>query len=285
MLWGMFKKVVVADRIAVIVNNVYGHPSDQTSLTLIIAAAGFALQIYCDFSGYSDIALGSAQAMGFKLMENFNSPYFSTSITEFWRRWHISLSAWFNDYLFLPLATRVRDWRKWGLVFALLLTFSLSGLWHGAGWKFIIYGLMHGVAISFELVTKKLRKKILNVFPPFVTTFFLRIVIFVFICVSWIFFRAESAHTALDIIHKIAQLNFHTPDMSRSLGITPAKMFLTVAVIMLLCSICLLLFSKKKNISFYQPTKMVKWALYYILILSIVFIGVHNHAEFIYFPF
>ena len=138
MLWGMFKKVVIADRLAIAVNQVYGNPHDYTGVPLIVATVFFAFQIYCDFSGYSDIAIGAAQVMGFRLMDNFNRPYFSKSIAEFWKRWHISLSTWFRDYLYIPLGgSRTKTWR-WQ--FNLFITFLASGFWHGANWTYIIWG-------------------------------------------------------------------------------------------------------------------------------------------------
>lgn len=142
MVWGFFKKVVVADNVAIIVNQVYNNVNEYQGLPLIIATFLFAIQIYCDFSGYSDIAIGSARVMGIHLMKNFNTPYFSKSITEFWKRWHISLSTWFRDYVYIPLGgNRVSKPRHY---LNLFLTFLISGLWHGANWTFVIWGALHG---------------------------------------------------------------------------------------------------------------------------------------------
>ncbi|MCB0064655.1 MAG: MBOAT family protein, partial [Caldilineaceae bacterium] len=145
LLWGMFKKVVIADRLALYVNQVYDHPGDHGALTLLIASYFFAFQIYCDFSGYSDIAIGAARVMGFDLMENFRQPYMARSIAGFWRRWHISLSTWFRDYLYIPLGgNRVARWRWYSNLF---LVFLVSGLWHGAAWHFVIWGALHGLLV------------------------------------------------------------------------------------------------------------------------------------------
>ncbi|MFY7887527.1 MAG: MBOAT family O-acyltransferase, partial [Spirosomataceae bacterium] len=142
MAWGMFKKVVIADRAALFVNTVYDHPYEKTGFPLIISTIFFSFQIFCDFSGYSDIALGSAQVMGFELMKNFDRPYFSKTMSEFWRRWHISLSTWFRDYLYISLGgNRVAKWRK---EYNLFIVFLVSGIWHGASWNFIIWGAIHG---------------------------------------------------------------------------------------------------------------------------------------------
>ena len=138
MLWGLFKKIVIADRLAIYVNAVYNNPTHHSGITLILATVFFAFQIYCDFSGYSDIAIGAAKIMGFKLMTNFNRPYFSRNISEFWKRWHISLSTWFKDYLYISLGGRRVSIPRW--YFNLLFVFLVSGLWHGANWTFLIWG-------------------------------------------------------------------------------------------------------------------------------------------------
>src|SRR5699024_7094945 len=152
MAWGMFKKVVIADRVAQIVNLVYNDVHSYRGFPLILATVFFAFQIYCDFSGYSDIAIGSAQVMGFRLMENFRRPYFARTISGFWKRWHISLSSWFRDYVYIPLGgNRVVKWRWY---YNLFITFLISGLWHGANWTFVAWGIIHGFYHIFALVTK-----------------------------------------------------------------------------------------------------------------------------------
>ena len=156
MVWGFFKKVVIADRLAEYVNMVYNHPHDFGGLHNMIATFFFSFQIYCDFSGYSDIAIGSAMIMGYTLMTNFRRPYFSMSIREFWQRWHISLSTWFRDYVYIPLGgNRVVKWRWY---YNLFITFLVSGLWHGAEWTFVIWGALHGFYLIFAIWTTKLRE-------------------------------------------------------------------------------------------------------------------------------
>jgi len=150
--FGLFKKMVIADRLAILVNQVYNNPTDHGGLDLIIATVFFAFQIYCDFSGYSDIAIGLARTMGFDLMKNFDSPYFSKSITEFWRRWHISLSTWFRDYVYIPLGgSRKGTYRTYANLF---IVFFVSGLWHGAAITFVIWGAIHGLIIVLEKAFK-----------------------------------------------------------------------------------------------------------------------------------
>ena len=155
MAWGFFKKLVVADRLALYVNDVYAAPRGHNGLQLTIATFFFAYQIYCDFSGYSDIAIGAAQVLGFRLMENFRTPYYSLSIAEFWHRWHISLSTWFKDYLYIPLGgSRVNKSRH---IANLLITFGISGLWHGANWTYVWWGLLNGSYLVMGSLTKSWR--------------------------------------------------------------------------------------------------------------------------------
>ncbi len=153
MLWGFFKKVVIADRLAIVVDGVYNNLDDYSGISLLIATIFFAFQIYCDFSGYSDIAIGSARVMGFELIDNFKRPYFSKSISEFWRRWHISLSTWFRDYLYIPLGgNRVVKWRWY---YNLFITFLVSGFWHGANWTFLVWGGLHGAYLIIAIADVK----------------------------------------------------------------------------------------------------------------------------------
>src|SRR5687768_10410935 len=183
MLWGMFKKVVIADRLAVIVNQVYGNPNQYGGMAFVWATWFFAIQIYCDFSGYSDIALGAAKVMGFNLMENFDRPYFATSIGEFWRRWHISLSTWFKDYLYVPLGgSRLGPRRTY---VNLLVVFLLCGLWHGAAWTFVAWGLYHGMFLVLERVGWA---RTLERGPPALR----HVYVLLAVMVGWVLFRSET---------------------------------------------------------------------------------------------
>src|SRR3989344_5166299 len=158
MLWGLFKKIVIADRLAVFVNQVYNNPTGFEGISLITATVFFAFQIYCDFSGYSDIGIGAAQVMSFKLMDNFKRPYFSKSISEFWKRWHISLSTWFRDYFYFSIGGNRVSIPRW--YFNLFATFLLSGFWHGANWTFIFWGALHGFYLIFGIMASKIRTAI-----------------------------------------------------------------------------------------------------------------------------
>jgi len=194
MVWGFFKKVVVADRLATYVDAVYNAPGDHAGLTVILATYFFAFQIYCDFSGYSDIAIGTARILGFDLMTNFRRPYLATNISDFWRRWHISLSTWFRDYVYIPLGgNRVSVSRRYGNLF---VTFVVSGIWHGANWTFLVWGALHGFYLAFAVFTLGLRKRIVQniglgdrprlmwVWEMFIT--------FHLALIAWVFFRANS---------------------------------------------------------------------------------------------
>ncbi|HNY12249.1 MAG TPA: MBOAT family O-acyltransferase, partial [Candidatus Wallbacteria bacterium] len=202
MLWGMFKKVVIADRLCVFVDKVYNNPTNYEGFPLILATVFFAFQIYCDFSGYSDIAIGAARVMGFKLMTNFNRPYFSKSIGEFWKRWHISLSTWFKDYLYIPIGgSKVSLFRH---QFNLFFTFLISGLWHGANWTFVAWGALNGFYLILENLTWNFRNDITTLIGlnkvPYIHKFIKIIITFSLTNIAWVFFRANNISDALYII-------------------------------------------------------------------------------------
>lgn len=195
-LWGIFKKVVVADHIAIYVNNVYNNVESYSGLPLMLATLFFAFQIYCDFSAYSDIAIGTARIMGFRLMDNFRQPYLSLSVREFWRRWHISLSTWFRDYLYIPLGgSRVRFSRN---LFNLLVVFVVSGLWHGANWTFIIWGALHGIFLVVEILISRALPVGGLQFPG--VRYLRWALTFALVCFAWIFFRANSLDDARYVV-------------------------------------------------------------------------------------
>ena len=213
MAWGFFKKLVVADRLALYVNDVYGSsPRSYNGLQLTIATVFFAYQIYCDFSGYSDIAIGAAQVMGFRLMENFKTPYYSLSISEFWRRWHISLSTWFKDYVYIPLGgNRVSEKRH---IFNLMVTFTISGLWHGANWTYVVWGALNGVYLVAGYFTKAWRDRFFASVgiaeDSTVRKTFMLVSTFVLTCVAWIVFRARNLGDATYVFSHLARgWDFH----------------------------------------------------------------------------
>lgn len=202
MAWGMFKKVVIADRMALFVDPIYDSPFGHEGPALAFATLAFAIQIYCDFSGYSDLAFGSAQVMGIRLMKNFAHPYFSKSISEFWRRWHISLSTWFRDYVYIPLGGNREGWLRMAL--NLLVTFLISGLWHGANWTFVVWGALHGVYVVvngvFGPIWLRLRDgRVGKQIPALLDTASVATT-FALVCLAWVFFRAHSISDGFHIV-------------------------------------------------------------------------------------
>ncbi len=205
-LWGMFKKVVIADSLAPMVDNIFGNYQDLGGGTLMLGAIFFAFQIYCDFSGYSDIAIGTSKLFGFKIMTNFKFPYFSRNIGEFWRKWHISLSTWFRDYLYIPLGGSKQG--KWLSIRNIFIIFLVSGFWHGANWTFIFWGLFHSIlfTISFLFNTnRKYKYSILgeNKLLPSPIEFLKILSTFFFVTIGWIFFRSDTISGSFDYLNKI----------------------------------------------------------------------------------
>ncbi len=200
LLLGLFKKIVIADRLVAAVSSVFDFNSDYAGITTITAAYLFTIQMYFDFSGYTDMAMGAAKMLGFELKENFDTPLRSSSVTEFWRRWHISLIAWFTKYIYYPLVYRLRDYKKYAALAGIAVTFILSGLWHRIGFTFICWALCHVFYLSFELLTKRSRlnlsEKFNNIFYKSFTVF----LVFNAVCFSNIFFRAESVEKAIHLI-------------------------------------------------------------------------------------
>jgi alginate O-acetyltransferase complex protein AlgI len=207
-LWGFFKKVVIADNCSVYCNMIFDHPAGHSGSTLTLGAIFFVIQVYNDFSGYSDIALGIARLLGIELLRNFAFPFFSKSIAEFWRRWHISLSSWFNDYFYTPLSIRVGNWGKYGVIFSCMLSFLVIGLWHGANWTFVVFGGIQGLLITIELLTTRARKKFRKKIPATVNTFLGMLYTFVLFSFSCIFFRSNTIGDAVRFISGIFSASF-----------------------------------------------------------------------------
>jgi D-alanyl-lipoteichoic acid acyltransferase DltB (MBOAT superfamily) len=207
-LWGLVKKVVIADRLAYYVEATYSSVGSHTGLELLLATYLFAFQIYCDFSGYSDIAIGSARVMGFDLMTNFRMPYLATSIREFWQRWHISLSTWFRDYVYIPLGGNRHG--RLALYRNLFLTFFLSGIWHGANWTFVLWGALHGTYLIVSLVTQSWRDRAVRVLRldavPGLLTTWRTLATFHLVLIGWVFFRANSLADAMTVFRKVGLL-------------------------------------------------------------------------------
>lgn len=274
MLLGYFMKVVVADRLSTYVDAVYNNVPHHNGMSLLIATLFFSIQIYCDFAGYSSIAIGAARIMGFRLMQNFNRPYFSASITEFWRRWHISLSTWFKDYFYIPLGgNRVPKNRNY---FNLFLTFLVSGIWHGANWTFVIWGSIHGV---YQIVEKLFKVGIVSQTNNPFRKFFRILLTYMLVLFSWIFFRANNLDDAGLIINKIF-LQIDKP------FINPVVFFYGIIALGVLF---LLEISQELNwgerFFFKEKFRIYRSLSYVILTIIIVFFGVFDSSQFIYFQF
>ncbi|NLW77939.1 MAG: MBOAT family protein [Ruminococcaceae bacterium] len=292
-LLGLFKKVVIADFVAGYVNTVYNDVHAFSGLSIIAATLLFAVQIYCDFSGYSDIAVGSARILGFRLMENFISPYFSRSIKEFWRRWHISLSTWFSDYVYIPLGgNRVKRPRH---LFNILVTFLLSGLWHGANWTFLLWGLLHGVALVAEVFLLPRREKrlarstagwqrgLLSVWWWLLTM--------AVVMLGWVLFRANSLADATYLLtHLFQGLNpLRLMEYLAPMGIDAKTL---VAILCLVAVLAVWDWANRRDSALRRFEKFrpaVRYLLYYavgfVLLLRIFTTAGNVSADFIYFQF
>ncbi|HEX8684572.1 MAG TPA: MBOAT family O-acyltransferase [Ardenticatenaceae bacterium] len=285
MAWGFFKKLVIADRLALYVNTVYNSPTDYTGLPLIVATYLFLWQLYCDFSAYSDIAIGAAQVMGFDLMENFRRPFFARSIGEFWQRWHISLTTWFRDYVYIPLARRRRF--RWHPSLDFFILFVLIGLWHGANWTFIIFGLLHGFYMAWGIWTQGTRANLSRLAAlksyPRVTTLLEVFVTFHLLAFSIIFFRANSLSDALYIVsHLFAGLEW-VPPYQIALGAYEFAVAILAIAILELVHFVQERGLPQMNLS--RHPVWVRWSAYYLLLFGILIFGQFGRTEFIYFRF
>lgn len=287
MLWGFFQKLVIADRLAAVVGSVYGHPQSYSGTALLIATYFFAIQIYCDFGGYTDIARGIARVLGIELIQNFRRPYLASSVSDFWHRWHISLSTWFRDYLYIPLGgNRVSRWHWFANI---LFVFMISGLWHGASWTFVVWGLLHGFYLVTSIITSRIREVIATwsglARVPAVHRWVQRFVTFNAVSLAWVFFRANSISDAwYTARHLLPTSGLHTAllqlDMSRSdLGLVVALTGLLFAVHMI----------EESGVSVservLEQPRWVRWAVYYAAVFSIIFMGRFQQVRFIYFQF
>tara|TARA_R110000787_G_scaffold192886_11_gene304424 strand:- start:1923 stop:3341 length:1419 start_codon:yes stop_codon:yes gene_type:complete len=274
-LWGFFKKIVIADNCAVFANDIFNNYQDQSGTTLALGAVFFAFQIYGDFSGYSDIAIGVARLFGFKLMRNFNYPYFSRDIAEFWRRWHISLSTWFRDYLYIPLGgSRGSKYKK---VRNVLIIFIVSGFWHGANWTFISWGALNAIYFLPLLLTNRNRKNLTEIAKdnllPSLKEVFQIIITFCLTTFAWIFFRAENMTIALDYIFRM----FSNQD-GKSIGFN----FFAIIIILFVISEWI----SRKSESIKIQNEYVRYLFYIIIIHVILFYSTTNEPQsFIYFQF
>lgn len=269
-LWGLFKKMVIADRAALIVEALYANPDECNSWMAAASGILFAFQVYCDFSGYSDIAIGSARLLGFSLMRNFVTPFLSSSMTEFWQRWHISLSTWFKDYLYIPLGGNRVSKPRWVVI--ILTTFTVSGLWHGADFHYVLWGFLCAIPLVFERLFKI---RSIGVIPTFLLFSFLLIM-----------FRSEGISSAITMYQNLFSLQFDAPSHLPK-GLPVAYDLVYTSVFILMFSVFEFFMKKRDFDEVVGPWKRpIRWSMYYLLIAAISLFGVMDNApQFIYFQF
>ena len=288
MLWGFFKKIVIADRLALLVNAIYENPYQHHGITLCLAAVCFAFQIYCDFSGYTDIARGSARIMGFELVINFNRPFISKNISEFWRRWHISLSSWFQDYVFTPLYLKITRWKiilslspkaKHAISFtlAIIIVEVLLGIWHGANWTFAAFGLFHGLLIPMYYFGRAWWDRLPNSIQIGFT--------FSLVCISLVFFRSRDIFEAWYIItHLVSGWSY---PFALDIGHIGGLLGLSIAFfgIFLMLMVEALLDREQMRVRYQALPQWVRALMALILLQVIIFAGINKGTQFIYFQF
>ena len=286
MLWGFFKKMVIADRISLMVNTVYSNPEAMDPSVLLLATFLFAFQIYCDFSGYSDIAIGASKIMGIKLMDNFRTPYLSSNISEFWSRWHISLSTWFRDYLYIPLGgNRVVKWRWY---YNLMLVFIVSGFWHGANWTFIMWGALHGTYLIFALLFKRFKKRLrdfsmdnglgkLDKCASIAITFIL-------VLIAWVYFRAANISEANLIVSRLLSIDYSLSELKQFLliegGVKTLGMLFLLGIFILIDPFMDAVIKNQKRLS-----SRASYLVYSTIAVLILIAGSFGKVDFIYFQF
>lgn len=291
--WGLFKKIVVADRLSVLVNAVYEDPGNQAGPWLALATAFFAMQIFCDFSGYSDIAIGSARVLGFRLMKNFDQPYEARSVAEFWRRWHISLSTWFKDYVYFPLGGNRGSTTRRHM--NLMVVFLLSGFWHGANWTYLIWGALHGGFLVCGVATKGWRRPfqeaVARRFGDTVLGVWQRVWVFLLVCTGWVFFRAASLHDAVAVFARIghgwSQL-MRPADFNQTLWkLGYGRLDLVLVFVLLGVIAGVHRMERRGSMDAWVVSRpwWQRWALYYAVAAAIFCLAPGTSDQFIYFQF
>ncbi len=285
--WGLFKKVVVADRLGLYVDTVYNDVHAYTGLPLLLGTYAYAFQVYMDFSGYTDMALGSARLFNINLTQNFNSPYLATSVADFWRRWHITFSRWILDYIFKPLQMQWRNWKNWGTAAALVAAFLVSGIWHGASWGFVIWGGLHGMYMACSVFYKPYQKKlhkalgiekttVLKVWQIFVT--------FNLVSFAWIFFRANTLNDAVYVLMNTVSA---TTGFSSFFGINgKLGLVLTITAVGFFIFFAFKIFLKNDTDNIARENACYRYFVYNLLLLLTLFLAQYSATKsFIYFQF
>ncbi len=285
MLWGMFKKVVVADNLAMFADAVFNDVHSYSGWGLVLGILCFTVQIYCDFSGYSDIAIGAARVMGIHLMKNFDTPYFSRNVPEFWRRWHISLSTWFKDYIYIPLGGNRVSKPRW--IFNQMVTFTVSGIWHGAAFTFVVWGMLNGVYIVISRFVKPIRETIKEKIGlakvKWLGDGLDMLMTFCLISVTWVFFRANSFADAFYVFG-----NLFSETVCAFPHIADFRAYIAIGAPVILFAVEAIVKSPKVVAWFTSPTKtaqVVRIASYAVMLFIIVIFGAYDNKSFIYFQF
>jgi alginate O-acetyltransferase complex protein AlgI len=278
-IYGFFQKLVVGDQIAIYVNTVYGSIDTQSGVTLIFVAILYTFQVYADFAGYTNIARGISKMLGYNLMENFERPLLASSITDFWRRWHISLSSWVNDYIYTPLAINYRNIGKKGIILSTFIAFIIIGIWHGAKWTFVFFGIIQGIIISIELLSSKWRKNYYKRIPAFILKPFSIIFTFLLISFSLILFRADNMEQAISFITGFNNKgSFFT-------GSIPILIYSIFGIFIIMIKDIRIEFFKKNIFELKTNLIILKHLPYALLLILIMLFGVFDGSQFIYFKF
>lgn len=297
--WGFFEKLVLADRIALLVTEVYDHYTAHTGVEIALATVLFAFQIYCDFAGYSDIAIGAARVLGFDLMKNFRHPYSAVTVSEFWRRWHISLTTWFRDYVYIPLGgSRCGKWKHYRNI---LITFSVSGLWHGAQWSYVVWGALNGLYQVVGSLLVPLRKGVerrlgLREEPGALRRIWKRLVTFALVDFAWLFFRANRFLTGVGMIRQglkdpgLAALKDPLAMITvDNLGMGRKDFLVMLVALVVLAAVDTLRQRVDLKAALDRRSIVVRYAVYYVILFTILIFGIYgpefNAASFIYFQF
>src|SRR6185312_6554941 len=277
--WGLFKKLVVADRIAIYHSKVIITLEHQSRDTILLACVLYTFEIYADFSGYTDIALGTARMFGFNLMENFKRPLLAKNVGDFWRRWHISLSSWVNDYIFNPIALSYRDWRQWGVFYALFVSFVVIGIWHGAAWTYVFFGILQAIALIYETATRRTRKRISKKINSKVYNTISILFTFLFVTFSLIIFQSKSIGDGFEIIDRMFTNSGHL------------YLYPSIGIFMIAGCAIMMIYDLQEEYRiwpfslFSNKSWLIQEGSYALLLIYILFAGVFDGGQFIYFAF
>lgn len=287
--WGLFKKVVIADRLCLYVDPVYSDVHAFTGLPLLLATYAYAFQIYMDFSGYTDMALGSARLFNINLTQNFNSPYLATSVADFWRRWHITFSRWILDYIFKPLQMQWRNFRNWGTAAALVTAFLISGIWHGASWGFVIWGGLHGLYMACSVFYKPYQKKMyktLGLEKSMITKTWQIFVTFNLVSFAWVFFRADSLNDAFYVVSNLIKPSNAgvVTDIVKMLSGSILILYNTIILCVSIGIVMLVLLMRDRVSLFIRPV-WFRWSVYFLIVIWTILFQADGSANFLYLRF